>query len=750
MVRLSSWQTPAWLSWLSPAWQKGRVLITATGVAAAVLAPRLCGFLEPAELGMIDQFFRLRPPEPQDARILIVGITEEDLQTVDHRSVLGYPTLTDESLAALLNRIKSAQPRAIGLDLYRDLAVDPGTRALEQVFRTTPNLVGIAQLRDRVSTGVAPPQLLADRGQVGFNNVVFDSDQRARRSLLYWHADGKNYESFTLKLAQLYLQPVGIGPMPAPQDPQALQLGKATLRQLQPDDGVYSRIDDGGYQVLVNFRGRRGAFKTVSMGDLLAGKVPAQALQDRIVLIGSVATSLKDFSATPYSLSWANNPERISGVELQANFISQITSAALDGRTLLQIWPEPLEWGWIWVWAWLGTYVSWRLRSPYKSVMTMGVGIVGLLGIGYGGFLAGWILPVVPPLLALLGTVTVVTAYIAHAEEELKRSKEFLHRIINSIPDPIFVKDRNQRWIVLNEAYARLIGLPIGALLGKTAHDVFDPQLADLLQGQDQATFQDGLEQEAEAEFTNLRGETYHVSTKRSLHRDGGGNLFLVGVIRDITKRKIMEEELRRTTAELSRYNEELRLSQDHLNYLANHDALTGLPNRACFQEKVAHCLEGARLKNYQLALLFLDLDGFKQVNDNFGHPVGDLLLQAVARRLTASLRGSDTVARLGGDEFVVILPNIPGIRGASRVARKILATLSEDFGLDGHTVRVTTSIGISLYPDHSQDLDTLMQQADAAMYHAKEKGKNQFYLATPVSHPATVSPDSAGVRQNS
>jgi diguanylate cyclase (GGDEF)-like protein/PAS domain S-box-containing protein len=736
MVRPSiHWQNPAWLRWLPPAWQKGRVLITATGVAAAVIVPRLGGFLEPAELGMIDQFFRLRPTEPQDRRILIVGITEEDLQSVEHRSFLGYPTMTDASLAALLNRVKSGQPRVIGLDLYRDLAIEPGNGALDQVFRTTPNLVGIAQLRDRVSTGVAPPQLLADRGQVGFNNVVLDSDQRARRSLLYWQADGKNYESFTLKLAQLYLRPIGIEPMPNARNPQQLQLGQATLRQLQPQDGVYSQIDDGGYQVLVNFRGRRGSFQMVSMGDLLTGKIAPSDLRDRIVLIGSVATSLKDFSATPYSSTWVNNPESISGVELQANFISQITSAALDGRTLLQIWPEPLEWGWIWVWAWMGTYVSWRLRSPYKSTLAILVGIGGLVGIGYGSFLAGWIVPVVPPLLALLGTATVVTAYIAHAEEELKRSKEFLHRIINSIPDPIFVKDRHLRWLVLNEAYAKLIGLPIGALLGKTVHDVFDADLADRVRDQDQATFIDGIEQETEAEFTNLRGETYHVSTKRSLHRDGGGNLFLVGVIRDITKRKIMEEELRRTTAELSRYNEELRLSQDHLSYLANHDALTGLPNRKCFQEKVAQCLEGAKLKNYQMALLFLDLDGFKQVNDSFGHPVGDLLLQAVARRLTASLRGSDTVARLGGDEFVVILPRIPGIRGASRVARKILATLSEDFGLDGHTVRVTTSIGISLYPDHSQDLDSLMQQADAAMYHAKEKGKNQFYLASSVSN---------------
>jgi diguanylate cyclase (GGDEF)-like protein/PAS domain S-box-containing protein len=736
MVRPSiHWQNPAWLRWLPPAWQKGRVLITATGVAAAVIVPRLGGFLEPAELGMIDQFFRLRPTEPQDRRILIVGITEEDLQSVEHRSFLGYPTLTDASLAALLNRVKSGQPRAIGLDLYRDLALEPGNSALEQVFRTTPNLVGIAQLRDRVSTGVAPPQLLADRGQIGFNNVVLDSDQRARRSLLYWYADGKNYESFTLKLAQLYLRPAGIEPMPNARNPQQLQLGKATLRQLQPQDGVYSQIDDGGYQVLVNFRGRRGSFQMVSMADLLTGKIAPSDLRDRIVLIGSVATSLKDFSATPYSSSWVNNPESISGVELQANFISQITSAALDGRALLQVWPEPLEWFWIWVWAWIGTYVSWRLRSPYKSTLAMLVGIGGVLGIGYGSFWAGWIVPVVPPLLALLGTSTVVTGYIAHAEEELKRSKEFLHRIINSIPDPIFVKDRHQRWLVLNEAYAKLIGLPIGALLGKTVHDVFETDLADRLRDQDQATFIDGIEQETEAEFTNLRGETYHVSTKRSLHRDGGGNLFLVGVIRDITKRKIMEEELRRTTAELSRYNEELRLSQDHLNYLANHDALTGLPNRKCFQEKVAQCLEGAKLKNYQMALLFLDLDGFKQVNDTFGHPVGDLLLQAVARRLTASLRGSDTVARLGGDEFVVILPRIPGIRGASRVARKILATLSEDFGLDGHTVQVTTSIGISLYPDHSQDLDSLMQQADAAMYHAKEKGKNQFYLASSVSN---------------
>jgi diguanylate cyclase (GGDEF)-like protein/PAS domain S-box-containing protein len=679
--------------------------------------------LQTAELNALDLLFRLRPNEAIDDRIVIVTLDEVDLQR------LSWP-VSDATLSQLLQTIRQAKPRAVGLDIYRDLRVDPGHEALLQTYRTMPNLVGIQQLQDSESLGVKPPIGLEPSHQVGFNNVVYDADRKIRRSLLYWIEDGNLYQSFAIQLAALYLSPEGITPQSVGSHPKTLKLGQATFPKIFPNAGVYMGANTGGYQVLVNYRGGTGHFRMVALRDVLDGKIAPAQFRDRIVLIGSTATSLKDFSATPYSANLSGGPKLMTGVEIQANFISQILSAALDGRSLLQPIPEPLEWVWVLVSTGLGVVLSWKLRSPYRTAVAIVGSNIVLLGIAYGGFWLGWVVPVVPNVLAMVSAGVVVISYIAHSEEELKRSKEFLHRIINSIPDPVFVKDQNHRWVVLNEAYSRFLGKPIDELVEKSDYDVFPQHEADVFWQQDDSVFQSRREQEHEAEFTSLEGITYQIATKRSLHQDAAGNLFLVGVIRDITRRKRVEDELRRKTVELSRSNAELRLSQDRLNYLANHDALTGLPNRKLLYERLSQSLERANTTLQTVAVMFLDLDGFKKINDTLGHGVGDLLLQAVAKRLTGCLRTSDLVARLGGDEFVVLLPAISAEEDVKIVAEKILATLAQPFAISGNTLSVTTSIGIGLYPTHTTEMEVLLESADAAMYEAKKAGKNQFAVA--------------------
>ena len=170
-----------------------------------------------------------------------------------------------------------------------------------------------------------------------------------------------------------------------------------------------------------------------------------------------------------------------------------------------------------------------------------------------------------------------------------------------------------------------------------------------------------------------------------------------MGVIRDITIRKSLEESLRRTTQELSQSNQELRDYQTQLHYLANHNPLTGLPNRQLFHEKLQQSIEWAASESRMVALLFIDLDGFKHVNDSFGHGVGDQLLKSVAKRLIASLRASDMVARLGGDEFTVILTAVPRELEVMRVAQKMIETLALPYNFDGQLVRVSASVGIAL-----------------------------------------------------
>ncbi|MFQ3786181.1 diguanylate cyclase domain-containing protein [Halomonas sp. A29] len=163
----------------------------------------------------------------------------------------------------------------------------------------------------------------------------------------------------------------------------------------------------------------------------------------------------------------------------------------------------------------------------------------------------------------------------------------------------------------------------------------------------------------------------------------------------------------------------------ERLAYLAQHDALTGLPNRALLMERLSRAIGLARRHQHLVALLYLDLDAFKPINDSLGHSLGDRLLQAVAGRLQDCMRDIDTVCRQGGDEFVILLAEIRKAEDATKVAEKLLDILSKPYRIQGHELLITLSVGISLYPNDAEDADTLMHNADMAMYHTKRNGRN-------------------------
>lgn len=173
--------------------------------------------------------------------------------------------------------------------------------------------------------------------------------------------------------------------------------------------------------------------------------------------------------------------------------------------------------------------------------------------------------------------------------------------------------------------------------------------------------------------------------------------------------------------------------------HLAQHDFLTGLPNRALLTERLLQSIALAHRHGSQVALLFIDLDYFKQINDSLGHGIGDLLLQSAAGRLAACVRTSDTVCRLGGDEFVILLAEIEQLEDAARVAEKLLAAFVAPHAISGQQLHLTISIGISVYPDDSLDADTLTQNADAAMYHAKVNGRNNYQFFIPEMNARAV-----------
>ncbi|MBC8273847.1 MAG: GGDEF domain-containing protein [Chloroflexi bacterium] len=168
---------------------------------------------------------------------------------------------------------------------------------------------------------------------------------------------------------------------------------------------------------------------------------------------------------------------------------------------------------------------------------------------------------------------------------------------------------------------------------------------------------------------------------------------------------------------------------EQKLAEMATHDHLTGLPNRLLLSDRLAVGLAQAQRNNTSLAVMMLDLDRFKTVNDTFGHGVGDELLKVAGGRLIDLVRKSDTVARMGGDEFVVLLLQIAKTEDAVRVAQKILETFQKPFAIDAYQIRITTSIGIAIYPEDGEDIETLFRNADTAMYWAKEQGRDNYEL---------------------
>ena len=175
------------------------------------------------------------------------------------------------------------------------------------------------------------------------------------------------------------------------------------------------------------------------------------------------------------------------------------------------------------------------------------------------------------------------------------------------------------------------------------------------------------------------------------------------------------------------------KAARDHgkmLESLALHDPLTGLANRRLLADRISMALVHARRNKSTMAVVYLDLDGFKQINDTLGHGVGDVLLKIVAGRLVATVREEDTVARLGGDEFIIVLWHVSGTDVAATVALKVIEALSQPYDIEGHTVSITTSAGVGVYPVHGEDADTLMKSADLALYEAKRAGKNAYRIA--------------------
>jgi diguanylate cyclase (GGDEF)-like protein/PAS domain S-box-containing protein len=305
------------------------------------------------------------------------------------------------------------------------------------------------------------------------------------------------------------------------------------------------------------------------------------------------------------------------------------------------------------------------------------------------------------------------------AELEVKEHLHFTEQLIDAIPNPIFYKDEHGRYLGCNGAFEKYLGKTRQELLGKSVYDLSPKDLADRYHAADKALFDNPGVQTYEANVQAADGERKDVVFYKATFNKSDGSLGgLVGVILDITERKRSEEAIWRE---------------------ANYDALTQLPNRRLFIDRLQHEVIKTQRSGKLLALMFIDLDRFKEVNDTLGHETGDLLLAEAARRIIGCVRRSDTVARLGGDEFTVILPDIVDPPHLENTANAILQALQAPFQLKTDEVFISASIGLTFYPHDADDIDTLLINADQAMYDAKAQGRNRFSHFRPAMQTAIL-----------
>ena len=298
----------------------------------------------------------------------------------------------------------------------------------------------------------------------------------------------------------------------------------------------------------------------------------------------------------------------------------------------------------------------------------------------------------------------------SRADQALKEGEKMLSDILENVTAYIYMKDLQGRYLFANRLLREQFDAPMEEIVGYDDYKFFDADTAANMRKGDLRVMQEGETIQAEeTNFNVLTGvANVFLTVKLPLRREDGSIYALCGISTDITERKEIEE---------------------HMRHMAQYDGLTHLPNRALFNDRLQQALIAAQRNQERLALMFIDLDKFKPVNDTYGHGVGDLLLKEVAQRMQECLRESDTAARVGGDEFVVLLPVIETEQDAGLVGGKILHALNQPFELAGHRLNIGGSIGVAIYPDHGSSEKLLVKSADIAMYHAKKNGRNNVKL---------------------
>lgn len=376
-------------------WVAGRsIVLSNTVITGLFWGIQQFSGLETLETQVLNRFVQLQPIAGPDPRLLVVTITEQDL----HR--YRWP-LSDQILAQALSQLQSYRPRVIGLDLYRDIANPPGVSALATQLQAK-NLIAITEIFGGIPS---PPGVEHER--VSFNDLTIDTDGVLRRNLLFVAAEDQDYYSFALRMSLSYLRSEGIL---FRYTPQALFLGEIPIIPLEPTSGGYQTADTRGYQILLNYRTRGNVAQTVTLSQVLDGGVNPDWVRDKIVLIGTIAPSLKDLTYTPYSAS-QQDTFHMPGVMIHAQMTSQLLDIATGEKRLFQFWTQGGELLWLWSWAFVGGLLVWRLRHPLAFGLAGMVCLLMIGGIGWGLFGHLIWIPVAEPVLGFIAAVGLAMAH---------------------------------------------------------------------------------------------------------------------------------------------------------------------------------------------------------------------------------------------------------------------------------------------------------------------------------------------------
>ncbi len=625
--------------------------------------------------------------------IVLVAIDEQSLRE------LGRWPWSRRVHADLIRMLAAAGAKAVALDIVfaepdaadpeadRDLAA-----ALADNGRVVLPVLGEqVRLNGQLIETLPIPALAEAAAGLGHVDVELDPDGIARG--VYLKAGlGKPYWS-VLALALLEIV-----------DPTS---GQALPGQRAPPTSPSSPFAwQRDYYVLIPFAGPPGYFRRISYLDALRGNFAPSAFRDRWVLVGVTTAGIGNILSTPVS-----NQVAMPGVEFSANVLD-----ALRRKATIQ--PLPQDESLLLTGMLVALPLLLYAACPPRWTLPL-AGLALLLTFVVSFLLLSGSNRWFPPAAALLvqGLSYPLWSWrrLQQSARALFAEKERTQVTLHSIGDAVIATDRQGVIEYLNPAAESMLGCTLETARGRPLGAVFrldgdsdsrsrlDLVALCLERNQLLRLPENGV-------LIDREGREYAVRASAAPIRDQRGQTQgVVVAFSDITETRQMTE---------------------RMAYQATHDALTQLPNRYLFQDRLNRAIAHARRTNQSFAVLFVDLDHFKKINDGLGHTAGDALLRTAATRLLGCGRQEDTIARLGGDEFVLVLENLRTIERAAMLARRILDVLAPPFQIEGHECFITASIGISVYPKDGEDAETLLKNADTAMYQAKEKGRDsvQFY----------------------